>query len=344
MKTFENISYRQNLAFENTENDCFCDFQNVDYQYWYCYDFSSTFTGKEKDPLRLYLQSGELCRARLTSPLDLLTGYSYFGARYLDHELMTTWLSVDPMSDKYPSISPYAYCAWNPVKLVDPEGSEIGDYYTRDGKWLGHDKNINDNKVYICDGLDENNCAINKNVLLITHKQFREKAATVYGESSAYRYSGNTVPDDLKCEMFAIASVLERNKNAYGAKSKKANDFLKDTPEQNNKNNFRVTANAAVINALTGGFDYSYGATQWDGMEQALYPETENSSHLNGYELHMNTMGWTIPDKLYEKWKNNVGKGFKAPQEKEAVAGRNKGRKRLTAKAVYCRTIFWKSS
>ena len=28
---------------------------------------TSHFTGKEKDPLRLYLQSGELCRARLTS-------------------------------------------------------------------------------------------------------------------------------------------------------------------------------------------------------------------------------------------------------------------------------------
>ena len=48
---------------------------------------------------------------------DEETGYGYFGARYMDHELMTMWLSVDPMSDKYPSISPYAYCAWNPVKL-----------------------------------------------------------------------------------------------------------------------------------------------------------------------------------------------------------------------------------
>ena len=42
---------------------------------------------------------------------DEETGYGYFGARYLDHELMTMWLSVDPMADKYPSISPYAYCA-----------------------------------------------------------------------------------------------------------------------------------------------------------------------------------------------------------------------------------------
>ena len=56
---------------------------------------------------------------------DEETGYGYFGARYMDHELMTMWLSVDPMADKYPNISPYAYCAWNPVKLVDPDGREI---------------------------------------------------------------------------------------------------------------------------------------------------------------------------------------------------------------------------
>ena len=56
---------------------------------------------------------------------DSETGYGYFGLRYLDHELMTMWLSVDPMSDKYPGISPYAYCAWNPVKLVDPDGMDV---------------------------------------------------------------------------------------------------------------------------------------------------------------------------------------------------------------------------
>ena len=65
------------------------------------------FTGKEKD--------GE-------------TGYGYFGARYMDHELVTMWLSVDPMADKYPGISPYAYCSWNPVKLVDPAGNDWYEY------------------------------------------------------------------------------------------------------------------------------------------------------------------------------------------------------------------------
>ena len=56
---------------------------------------------------------------------DSETGFSYFGARYYDSDLMTGWLSVDPMADKYPGLSPYAYCAWNPVRLVDPDGEEI---------------------------------------------------------------------------------------------------------------------------------------------------------------------------------------------------------------------------
>ena len=31
-------------------------------------------------------------------------------------------MSVDPMSGKYPSTSPYAYCRNNPIVLVDPNG------------------------------------------------------------------------------------------------------------------------------------------------------------------------------------------------------------------------------
>ena len=55
---------------------------------------------------------------------DSETGLSYFGARYYSSDL-SIWLSVDPMSDKYPSLSPYVYCANNPVKLVDPDGRKI---------------------------------------------------------------------------------------------------------------------------------------------------------------------------------------------------------------------------
>ena len=84
----------------------------------YTYVQSYPFTGKEKDSE---------------------TGYYAFGARYYDSDLSGLFLSVDPMADKYPSLSPYAYCAWNPVKLVDPDGSEIDDYFSTSGKYLGSD-------------------------------------------------------------------------------------------------------------------------------------------------------------------------------------------------------------
>ena len=55
---------------------------------------------------------------------DWESGFHYYGARYYWSELLTGWLSVDPMADEYPNISPYAYCAWNSVKLVDPDGCD----------------------------------------------------------------------------------------------------------------------------------------------------------------------------------------------------------------------------
>ena len=64
---------------------------------------------------------------------DTETGLSYFGARYYSSDL-SIWLSVDPMSDKYPSLGPYTYCANNPIKLVDPNGEDW--YESEDGKSL----------------------------------------------------------------------------------------------------------------------------------------------------------------------------------------------------------------
>ena len=61
---------------------------------------------------------------------DSETGLSYFGSRYYSSDL-STWLSVDPMASKYPSLSPYVYCANNPVKLVDPNGDSIINPYKR---------------------------------------------------------------------------------------------------------------------------------------------------------------------------------------------------------------------
>jgi RHS repeat-associated protein len=46
-----------------------------------------------------------------------------FGARMFDVAGVPMWTSIDPLAEKYYGISPYAYCANNPVMLVDPDGN-----------------------------------------------------------------------------------------------------------------------------------------------------------------------------------------------------------------------------
>ncbi|WP_128331155.1 RHS repeat-associated core domain-containing protein [Apibacter sp. HY039] len=55
--------------------------------------------------------------------LDEETGLYYYGARYYNPR-ESVWLSVDPLAEKYPNFSPYAYTFQNPIKYVDPLGLE----------------------------------------------------------------------------------------------------------------------------------------------------------------------------------------------------------------------------
>ena len=68
--------------------------------------------------------------------LDEETGLYYYGARYLD-PAGARWLSADPMLEKYVGMSPYNYCAGNPVKLSDPMG--MNPVYDEYGNMLGTD-------------------------------------------------------------------------------------------------------------------------------------------------------------------------------------------------------------
>ena len=68
----------------------------------YTYDERYKFTGKERDQE---------------------SGYDYFGARYYWSDY-AHFITPDPLSDNDPGISSYAYCHWNPIGFVDPDGEE----------------------------------------------------------------------------------------------------------------------------------------------------------------------------------------------------------------------------
>ena len=78
-----------------------------------------------------------------------------YGARMYDPAI-ARWMSADPMAEKYYPLSPYSYCAGNPVIVVDPngqvifvrefaEGNTILEYEWKeiDGAWGFYDKGNN---------------------------------------------------------------------------------------------------------------------------------------------------------------------------------------------------------
>lgn len=78
---------------------------------------------REQNQVMLGLCRAEAClRAKHNGKeLDAEAGLYYYGARYYDPSA-ALWIGVDPMQHKYPEVSPYVYCAGNPVVRIDPDG------------------------------------------------------------------------------------------------------------------------------------------------------------------------------------------------------------------------------
>ena len=74
-----------------------------------------TATSTDGEPLR-YRFSGKEDQS-----VDFGLPYTDFGARHYSPTLCR-WLTPDPLSEKYYDVSPYAYCAGDPVNMVDYDG------------------------------------------------------------------------------------------------------------------------------------------------------------------------------------------------------------------------------
>ena len=60
--------------------------------------------------------------------LDRHHGLDWFdyGARWFNGY---SWMTPDPLAEKYREVSPYMYCLGNPIKYIDPDGREIWIHY-----------------------------------------------------------------------------------------------------------------------------------------------------------------------------------------------------------------------
>ena len=84
------------------------------YQHIEYFAYGETFVDEHNNTSKTpYLFNGK--------ELDDETGLYYYGARYYDPKT-SVWQSVDPLAEKLPGVSVYAYCSNNPIVFIDPDG------------------------------------------------------------------------------------------------------------------------------------------------------------------------------------------------------------------------------
>jgi hypothetical protein len=120
------------------------------------------------------------------------------------------------------------------------------------------------------------------------------------------------------------------------------------------KNNSEFSMEA-VLNALSGGYDYSNGAIRWDGFDFAArglkHPKALNQGiHISAEHLYAFKASWS--DKLIKAYsagkytsfsptlKINKGETFLMKQAEFT----NKGMVLYSSSAVHGRTIFWSAN
>ena len=87
--------------------------------------------------------------------VQFLTRDTMYAEYNLEPELVSRWLSPDPLAERYLQWSPYNYTLNNPIIYTDPDGRSVeGDFYNEKGKRVGTD-GINDGKRYIVFNKDE---------------------------------------------------------------------------------------------------------------------------------------------------------------------------------------------
>jgi RHS repeat-associated protein len=287
-----------------------------------------------------------------------------YGARIHDPRV-GKWLSVDPLFREYSHISPYAYMSNDPINRIDPTG--MGDYYGKDGKKLGSDgktvtvgsgksaKQVSDDKAYTTSQAVINQYTKNgvtdwdqviansgTSQLSVGNSTLNKFANTVAGESSGD-----------KTESYALASAIvnlskHKSKDILKTISTEGIYGYKDGGNNPNYKNNAEFSMEAVINALTGGVDYSYGAIRWDGFDLAgkgfdhIKPRTEgveiSYAHFSTF-----TKAWSHGTELkayssgkFTKVSSNFSSGIHL-----ATAGDHKGRCLLISTAAHGKTIFW---
>ena len=205
-----------------------------------------------------------------------------FGARLYDPAL-GRWLSQDPLAEKFYPQSPYLFCAGNPMRFVDPEGTTINPVYGSDGSFRGNTLEGFTGIVIIYDG-DKDFSNVSASDLLY-NESFN--ILTQRGEANSYDTVRNELTETARSKIWThIASQMEglRVYDEVFSLSTLSNGIIGFSSSDKGSWNSRINAKT-----ITGTDKYSYETTveniQSSVVVHEWYSHIMKGNH-DRYEFH----------------------------------------------------------
>ena len=182
-----------------------------------------------------------------------LNEYDY-RARWQDPTI-GRWPTLDPLTEKYYSTSPYAYCKGNPVKFIDPDGMRV-----ETGNMTKDEQKVYDNMI----------ASLNKSDLFKTMYSTLVNSKKVYNISFGKTdkdKSGNLVPGnfkpDSKTEGGSVTFLKGSNLNSATTTEELAHAYQNENKTLENPN-INPEFEAKTITQLVGYDVAGYG--DYNGM------------------------------------------------------------------------------
>ncbi len=253
-----------------------------------------------------------------------LDWYDYC-ARYYQ-PILGRFTTIDPMSEKYYSISPYAYCAGNPVNMVDKDGKSTKVKRNEDGTYevIGGDLSDGDLNIYVYQEDDEGNfiptgVSIGKTTSLTSFYnadadggkgKWAIHSRIDLNDKSGQDFITHIVDANEPLVIYAIKALpggMNDYKTSNGTRDKSDNnrDIYRGMPLGSSSNGVLYISSARDIGNMAAGYEAGIHGLSWlatrilfDGLQsitdQKLSFEKQSSVNAQYY-------GWNNGHKKYER-------------------------------------------
>jgi len=245
-----------------------------------------------------------------------IEGQQDYGFRIYDKRL-GRFKSVDPLTKKYPYLTPYQFASNSPISGIDLDGLEY--YYAADGKFLGQGGDPDNKEVRLGKITGKTKSGNNLITAVDLKGQTQSQWTVVHSNNDDFKAMAGVLyaeADGTADEVAGIYSVLENRASYEGTTVKeqmtvaKGVNGVSEADKINQADKTGMTAKKeAVFSGLIKGIlsetDFSNGAFYWDGKD------FNKDAKPNGGYKERYAPGFKFTDKSHDLFKqgNKLVKG-----------------------------------